>query len=116
MSSIHYNIASYANHLRSSLELTGCAPEMAATLAKAFGELIDHLAYSDEELRREIQHREQQLRFDLERRESEARSQVAAIRTAKDDVTGKAFLVVLSVLALALVSGVLIALLRGTPA
>ena len=116
MTSIHYNVASYANQLRTSLEIAGCTSEMAATLAKAFGELIDHQAYSDEELRREIRNREQQLRYDLERRESEAKSHAYAIRAAKDDATGNAFLVVVSVLVVALVSGVLIALFRGAPA
>jgi len=61
MSLIQYQQATYAIQLRSQLELAGCEPAVAGIVARAIGELIDHLS----QLERDIQRKSSINEYDL---------------------------------------------------
>ena len=87
MSLIHYQQATYAVQLRDQLELAGCDARVAALVSRAVGELIEHVSHTGSDMRRESEMR-------------------------KRDLLDRFIGVTVLVMAAAVVSGVLIALLR----
>ena len=87
MSLIQYQQATYAVQLRDQLELAGCDARVAALVSRAVGELIEHVSHAGSDMRRDIEMR-------------------------RRDLFDRFIGVTLFVMAAAVVSGVLIALLR----
>ena len=87
MSLIQYQQATYALQLRDQLELAGCDARVAALVSRAVGELIEHVSHAGCDMRRDIEMRRREL-FD------------------------RFIGVTLLAMAVAVVSGVLIALFR----
>jgi hypothetical protein len=108
MSLIQYQRASYAGLLRDQLELAGCESRVATVVSRAFGELIDHIASAEADLRRDMQNRELQASM----QSSTARSHGAEVSAAKRELFDRFVGVAVFVMAVALVCGVLIALFR----
>jgi len=101
MSIIQYQEASYACHVRDQLELAGCETRIAAVVSRAVGELIDHVARAQDDIRRDIQEAE----FHASERKSEL---IIARRESFDRFIGTTIFV----MAAAVVCGVLIAVFR----
>ena len=108
MSLIQYQRASYAGLLRDQLELAGCESRVATVVSRAIGELIDHIASAEADLRRDMQNRELQASM----RSSTDRLQGAGLSAARREWFDRFVGVSLFVMAVALVSGVLMALFR----
>jgi hypothetical protein len=108
MSLIQYQRASYAGLLRDQLERAGCESHVATVMSRAIGELIDHMASAEADLRRELQNRELQASI----RSSTDRLQGTEVSAARRELFERFVAVALLVMAVALVSGVLIALFR----
>lgn len=87
MSLIQYQQATYAVQLRDQLELAGCDARVAALLSRAVGEVIEHVSHVGCDMRRDIEMR-------------------------KRDLLDRFIGVTVLVMAVAIVSGVLIALFR----
>ncbi len=101
MSLIQYQQASYAGRLREQLELAGCETKIATLVARAVGELIDHVSQAEEGMRR-----------DMKEKELQASMRDSSLNAARRDLFDRFVGVTLVVMAAAVASGVLIALLR----
>ena len=96
MSLIQYQQASYATQFRDQLELAGCETRVAAVMSRVVGELIDHVAQAEADMRRDIEERE--------RRAAMRSSELNAFKRAMFD---RAIGVMLLTMAVAVVCGVL---------
>ena len=94
MSLIQYQRATYAGHLRDQLALAGCDAKVAALVARAVGELIDHVAHAESQVRLEVI------------------AEAGEVGAFKRDLFDRFMGVTVLVLVVAAVSGVLIALFR----
>ena len=96
MSLIQYQQASYATQFRDQLELAGCETRVAAVMSRVVGELIDHVAQAEDDMRRDIEERERQAAM--------RSSELSAFKRALFD---RAIGVMLFTMAVAVVCGVL---------
>lgn len=87
MSLIQYQQATYAVQLRDQLELAGCDARIAALVSRAVGEVIEHVSHVGSDMRRDIEMR-------------------------RRDLLDRFIGITVLVMAVAVVSGVLIALFR----
>jgi hypothetical protein len=108
MSLIQYQRASYAGLLRDQLERAGCESRVATVVSRAIGELIDHMASAEADLRRDMESRELQASI----RRSTDRLQGTEVSAARRELFERFVGVALFIMAVALVCGVLIALFR----
>jgi len=96
MSLIHYQQASYATQFRDQLELAGCEARVAAVMSRVVGELIDHVAQAEDNIRRDIKEKEHQ-----------AAMRSSELSAFKRDLFDRSIGVMLFIMAAAVVSGVL---------
>ena len=101
MSLIQYQQATYAIQLRAQLERAGCETQVAALVSRAVGELVDHVAEAQSNLKREIKENDFQRSL-----------RATHLDAFKRDLFDRFMGVTVLALGVAVVIGVLIALFR----